>query len=156
MTLRIALLALLGFSFSDASAADKRVARALKKAGIDYVLDADDDFQILVATGTGRRQVVWIRSQTSHYEGIEVRDVFSYGVVLDDHVEEGFTSEFLEELIGRRYKVGGWMIQQGRAACFNVTIDAAAKPGFLRGILLAVGNAADDVEAQVSPDEDKF
>lgn len=158
MYLRILLLALLGLSITDTAAAepDKRVARALKKAGVQYTIDADGDFQVQVDTGKGRSQRVWISSQADRFEDVEVRDVFSYGVVLDDSVDEGFSGEFHRRLLSSHFKIGAWVIQSDRAACFTASIEATANPRMLRAALRAVAQTADQLEAEITPDVDRL
>jgi len=150
---RFAMMVLACLTAVDASAAqpDKRVAKALKKAGIEYSVDADGDYEILVSVGR-RTHKVWVRSETSWFDAAEVRDIFAYAHVTPEG--EGLPDDLYRSLLERHYKIGAWITEAGRAASFSAAIDARAKPHVLRSAILAVAESADDLEKELTGNED--
>ena len=56
---------------------DPRVRWALDEEGLNYEVEEDGDFRMIIDVGNSRSQVVWVNSTTSEGVGRQVRRVYS-------------------------------------------------------------------------------
>lgn len=128
---------------------DQRVRRILEAEGIKYEIDGDGDFKVLFALDNGRSQVGFINSNTETFIGVEVREVWSVGLMGEGQL----SAEVANSLLSRNhtYKLGGWEIVQRQGeviAIFKICISADAPPTELLGCLIMSLKIADAVEKE--------
>lgn len=135
--------------FGGKKTGDHRVSRILDSEDIKYEIDSDGDFKIVVDLGEGRSQLAFINSNTEIFAGVEIREIWSIGLVGDGQLSAEVANSLL--LRNRTYKVGGWEIAQGDGkvrAIFKVCLSADATPSELMAVLGIVLRVADQVEKE--------
>lgn len=135
--------------FGTRTKGDDRVRSALDTESINYEIDDDGDFKVIFDLGEGRSQVAFVNSNTETFDGLEIREVWSVGLVGNGQL----TAEVANSLLARNatYKLGGWEIaQQGGKvmAIFKICVSASATPSELRSILETVSLMADEIEKE--------
>lgn len=133
---------------------DRRVERILLQEDITYSIDEDGDFRVVFDLGEGRSQLAYIISDTSDYEGLEIREIWSVGY----QSEEGpFPADVANLLLEDTFtrKLGGWARDEGMAV-YIVRLDADADADELINSLLLALYVADEVEESLTGDKDEF
>lgn len=133
---------------------DRRVERILLQEDITYSIDEDGDFRVVFELDEGRTQLGYIISDTSDYEGIEIREIWSVGY----QSEEGeFPADVANRLLEETFnmKLGGWARDEDMAV-YVVRLDADAGADELINALLLALYAADDMEEALTGDKDEF
>jgi hypothetical protein len=141
--------------FGTRTKGDDRVRKALDSEEIKYEVDKEGDFKVVFDIGEGRSQVAFVNSNTETFHGIEIREVWSVGLVGDGQL----SAEVANSLLARNatYKLGGWEIvqQAGKVlAIFKVCVSASATPDELRSILQTVSLVADQIEKEYLHSDD--
>lgn len=131
---------------------DPRVRSALDEAGLRYVLDADEDFQLLFQLGEGRSQVVFINSTTEKVAPFEVREVWTGAYLAKTALPKKVANLLLLDSFNQ--KVGAWALWPDRSgkvmAVFTVKIDADTPPEALASAVQAVMVVGDAMERRLS------
>lgn len=135
----------------DPNAADIRVKRILDARGLKYEIDEDNDFRVGNALPGERTHLVFINSNTSNYEDLEVREVWGIASISEDAPEQEVAYDLLNE--NGLLKIGKWSVVEsnGKAIVeFSVVIDADTDDTALITALLAVSRTADKMEKKLT------
>ena len=133
---------------------DKRVRKVLDELKYKYKIDSDGDFKLAFKTEGGRTQVAFIRSKTSKYKDLEIREIFAYAYKSDgDQLPADVANRLLEE--NRVMKLGAWQ-KSGKFARFSAKLSANADSDALRSVLQLVLLAADRMEKEFTGDKDAY
>jgi hypothetical protein len=129
---------------------DPRVRQQLDKIGWKYEIDRDGDYKLVFRHENGRTQLIFVRSRTNEIGGLEVREVWSPGVIIEESVSAELATDLLCE--NHNVKIGAWRLmpqQHGYVAVFSVTVGADADAGTLATAVQAAGTTADEKEKAV-------
>lgn len=131
---------------------DPRIKAILEDEDIKYSIDKDGDFRVVFDVDNGRSQLAFIRSQTSRYDDLEIREILSVAYRSEN---AQFPAEVSGALLEDSYdkKLGAWG-KQGDVAVFVVRI--AADADTVRSALKATLYSADIMERKLSGDKDEF
>lgn len=91
--------------------ADPRVRRLLDELGCRYEIDGDGDFKLTLNLGDGRSQLGFINSNTTSFSGLEIREIYSLGYILDSEPSEKIANFLLRD--NGQVKMGAWRISGG-------------------------------------------
>jgi hypothetical protein len=135
--------------------ADERVKALLDELGLKYEIDEDKDFKLVFEVGDkGRSQVVWIRSKTETYRNLEIREIMSPGFVAEkEEIPHYVAIKMLED--NRSKKMGAWQ-KDGKYGVFVAHIAAQLDSDALNSALIFTVEAADEMEEQLTGEEDDF
>lgn len=135
---------------------DPRVYRALSTAGVNFTVDDDGDFRVNWTLENRRTHNTFINSAVSNYSGMELREVWAVGFVVNS-IDANNLQALLE--LNATYKLGAWEVQKkpnGQMwAVFSVKVAADASGEVLKVISNLVAQAADGIEATATH-EDKL
>jgi hypothetical protein len=135
------------FGFNQNNNSDPRVASALNNLDIKYTVDSDGDYRIVYNLSNGRTQMGFIRSNTYKFAGIEMREIFSYGLLSVNEFGVKISNYLLRENTNK--KIGSWGIERSGdkyAASFTAKISSDLKGDALVAVIIAVLNTADELE----------
>jgi len=133
---------------------DPRVEEILDDLDIKYDIDEDGDYRVIFELGDDRSQLAVIRSATSEYQDLEIREILSVAYRSDrDTIPMDVATTLLEDTYDK--KLGCWG-KQGKTIVFIVRIDADADAKTLESSLMLALSAADDMEERLTGDEDEF
>ena len=147
-----ALFAQLGSSQSDA---DPRVRKVLDQLGLNYDVDSDGDFKLIVETGDERTQLVFINSNTENLDPFEIREIWGPA-----HSSDGpFSREVANELLLDSFqkKLGAWQTMKTGdtyVAVFSAKVAAELDQDSLDRIIRTVAESADVMEKRVNGDDE--
>ena len=130
---------------------DPRIVNALDELGISYQSDPEGIFYMLVDFNDNRSQQVCIRSRTLEFLGVEMREIFSVGLI-SEGVFDARTSNFLlrENL---QKNLGAWAVvhsNETKTAIYTAKVSSSLPPRMLFEILVHVAETADGVEHRLS------
>ncbi len=133
---------------------DNRIKRILKKKKLKYTIDEDGDFKILYQYDDGRTQIGFIRSRTEEFQGIEIREIWSYAYKSES---EQLPAEVANSLLADTFqnKMGAWA-KDGPYALYVTKLAANAKANDVISALDFTMQVADDIEITLSGDKDVF
>lgn len=133
---------------------DPRIRAQLEALGYKYELDKDGDFVLTFALDKKRSQMAYVLSGTQRYGELEVREIWSPAYRGSDRqLPADVANRLLED--SQLSKMGGWVKQDG-VAVFVVKIDAGAAQNDLDDAIDYVVRAADQMEAELTHDQDEF
>ncbi len=143
----------LGGSGGEAKA-DARVRKALEALEIKYEIDSDGDFRVLFEMGEGRSQLAIVRSMTTEYRNLEVREIWSVGYKSEG---EKFPADVANALLEDTFpkKLGAWA-KMDNLAIFVVKFAADCDNETLLSCLKLALEAADTMEEKFTGDKDEF
>jgi len=130
------------------SSEDARVAEELNTAGIQYRVDEDKDFRIVLELAGGRSQQVWVKSVTNFSGQAEMREVWSYAYQHNDTTMPG---NMLNRLMydNNRRIMGNW-VKQGQFMLYVVKLPADASSTMLAEAIQEAAEVADFWERELS------
>lgn len=135
-----------------AQAADASVATRLDARGIQYEVDEDGDYKIILAyEDEGRTQLVFVSGGTEAIGGFTLREVFAPAARLSDGVDGDRALALLAE--SRTNKLGSWEIG-GDLLYFVIKLPDNVDAAQLEMAVNIAGAAADDMEIQLSGERD--
>lgn len=130
---------------------DPRVRRALDELGVTYEFE-NGVFKFIFDVGDGRSQVGFIGSETEEFAGIELRSLWSPGLIATAPLARNILETMLFESAG--VKVGAWALNKfddGRVmALFLTKISADLRGEALAALIMGVLSVADRFEARFS------
>jgi len=138
-----------------ATVADDRLVRVLQSAQIAHVATDSGDAEVLVPTGDGRTQLVFIEAETSTFGDLELRRFYSAAYRSRDDLPRRTVDALLAQ--NREAPFGAWATFQDGGELFLVfeaKLPAVLTPATLRDALQAVGQVADDIEQTLSTSDD--
>ena len=153
-TLAAALVFALAVAAPEARAGtpDPAIKAQLESLDIEYEVDSDGDYKLTFNVGEGRSQLVWIRSATEKYGSMQVREIWSPGYKFSGtQLPVAIANRLLEHSHG--LILGGWT-KQKQFAMLAVKIPVSATPQQLRDAAEAAADAADEIEAELTPGKD--
>jgi len=153
LALCLAFAACLAAPAALAGTPDPALKALLDKQKIKYEIDSDGDYKITFDLGSGRTQLVWIRSATDSYGSLKVREIWSPGYKLDGELSAKIANRLLEH--SHSMILGGWT-KQKTYVMFVVKILATATPQQVRDAAEAAADAADDMEQELTPGTDEL
>lgn len=138
-----------------AKTADAQVRAQLDALGYKYEVDADGDFVLTFGLDDKRSQMAYVLSHTQRYGSLKVREIWSpaYRSADGGALPAPIANRLLED--GQLSKLGGWVSQDG-VAVFVVKLDADATGKTLDDAIDYAVRAADQMEAELTPDQDDF
>ena len=134
---------------------DPRVVAALKEAGLGYSIDAGD-FRLNYDVDDVRSQRVWVASNTTRLDQLEIRDVWSVAARGKGEVPAELARKLLAENV--RMILGAWQVNQSQdeyLVVYSAQVDAAADAATLQKVIEVVMFSADRIEKQLG-DKDAF
>lgn len=147
--LKIAAAALAMALAGTALGEDIRVQTRLDNAGIQYDVDEDGDYRMIIELEGGRTQIVFVNGDTHEVRGMEIREVWSVAMRADS-IPPAVTREML--LRNARYVLGAWNIAPmgGREhLVFAIQLNALTPADDLAQAILIAAAAADEVELEL-------
>lgn len=151
-------VAQVGDSATPAKTGDARIKTLLDKLNLKYKVTDQGNFRLVFKIGDKRSQLVFINSETSKYDDIEVREVWSPAYECKGLIPEKTANYLLEE--SDKYKIGGWtsikLDDGGRRVIFNAKTAANPSSDTLGSVLEAVANSADEVEKELTDGKDDY
>jgi hypothetical protein len=143
----------LGAEPEKGAAPDRRVAESLKAAGLDFELDSGD-FRLAYEIDDTRGQRVWVASDTTRVDQLEMRDVWSVAARGKGEVPADLARLLLKENV--RMVLGAWQVNQGPEeylVVFSAPVSATADAATLQEVIEIVMFSADRIEKQLSPSD---
>lgn len=135
---------------------DSRVGTALESLELKYQIDDDGDFRVSFELESGRSQSCIIRSATYEFLGLEIREISSIGLISQGPFDARTANVLLQQ--NEQLKLGAWGVisnnEDVHGAMFTAKISADLPPPELLGVLMAVLNTADEMEARLSGRDD--
>jgi len=137
---------------STAEAADPRVRRALESLGLEFEVDADGDYRVIMAwSEDGRSQLVFVNSNTETLGDAEIREVWTVGYKKETtELAQRVATKLLEA--SSTYKIGAWeVVWRGETvlAVLNAKIPADATAKYLGEVINVVSATADEIEKEL-------
>jgi len=139
--------------------ADPRVQRHLEELGIAYELIDNGTFCIVVRfRNNDRAQEVYISSEISLLDNLEIRDIWAVGFISDAPLHADIANALL--VYNQGVKMGAWQLRRrpdndGCIAEFRIPIAANAALDAFQTALETVADIADGVEEKLTG-EDRF
>jgi hypothetical protein len=134
---------------------DARVKASLDKLGYKYEVDKDGDFKMTMRTGDARTQLLFVKSKTEKLSGLEIREIFSPGYLVDGEISGEIAKQLLMDNSAK--KIGAWQIQGSagkKLAIFVVQIPAGMSGDDFRAAIDATALAADMMESKLTNKDD--
>ena len=97
-------------SSSNKAKADKRVERELNKTTLKYEIDKDGDFKMVFKFDDKRSQVLFVRSKTSTFSDLEIRQVLSPGFKSNGKPSRKVLEAMLKQNLN--VKIGAWSLMR--------------------------------------------
>jgi hypothetical protein len=139
-----------------AQTADTRVGAALDEAEVVY--DVNDNGNYVVSYEINgnpeRSHSVYVVSVTDEYEGIEIRELWGMGAVLDDYPDYDMLASLLEYNAG--IKIGSWGMEYGENEIYlfyMVKVPAALSGKELANLIYFVAEVCDEFEEEYVGDD---
>lgn len=150
----VACLLLAAAGLAAAQEADRRVTRALERARVAYEVDDQGDVRVAFLTGDGRSQMVVVRSATSTFGGLDVRELVSAAY---RSATQSLPCEVANRLLelSARARIGGWS-RQGPMALLVTRIPADADAKDLADAIEYTARAADAAEREINGGKDEY
>ncbi len=131
----------------DEPQSDSRVRKALDDLDLNYEVDSDGDFRLIMSFDDDRSQLLWVNSNTETLGSMEIREVWSFAFKADE--DEPISRKRLEYLLQQnaQLKMGAWQpSSNGRNVIFCATVSARASGDALRQAIRLVAISADELE----------
>lgn len=139
-----------------AQESDIRIKNQLDRMELYYEYDSQGNFKLLFELPEQRTQLVYISSTTTKYEDVEVRQIYSPVLVLNDIKQLSFQDLHMLLTESAQTIFGGWQIlphRQGWVVSFAVKVPALMPENRLRMYLWYVAQIADQMEKRFSADD---
>lgn len=137
-----------------ASGADAALGQRLRALGLEPQRDADGDYRLLFALDGGRQQVTYVRSHTERFGQLEIREIWSPAYqAKGDSLPGEIANRLLQD--GQENILGAWVRQDG-TAIYVTRVPADLAGTALSDAIEATTRAADAMEAQLTPGQDRF
>jgi hypothetical protein len=141
---------------------DPRIATALKALGYTYDVTEDKDYKLVFETGDDKRtQLVVINSNTEFYDQLEIREVWSPALLVEDPLDTALAMRLLRA--NDKYKLGAWRVWPADKSgdkpqvyvVFAAQIDANAPDSVLSATLDMVSHTADELEKEIAKADER-
>lgn len=129
---------------------DWNVRAYLSRAGYDFVVDEEGDFIVTIHLSAGRTQKVWIRSKVNHYQGSDIREVFSLAMEYKSEIPPALLLSLMTDSYKNRL-IGSWVVipdeeRKVSLVAFLAKVQGRMSSSLLLPALLEVAAAADHLE----------
>jgi len=137
--------------------ADARIAAQLKSLNYKYDVTDDGDYRLVIEMSDRKRtQLVVVNSNTEVYDKVEIREVWSTALLVDEAVDAALARRLLKA--NDTLKLGAWRVwpadKTGDTArvyiVFAAQIDASATEEMLAAALAMVAQTADALEKEIT------
>ena len=134
---------------------DYHIKNQLDEMDLNYEINEDGNFKIIRKYDNGRTQLGMISSKTNTFHNVEVREIVSqaYRNSKGNTIPKSIANKLLEDASSKI--MGAWVRFEGTAV-FVTRIDARASENTLLSALLITLKVADEMEEELSGDEDQF
>lgn len=148
--LPVALIVLLLSSCSWNPPEDWNVRAYLTRAGYRFTVDTEGDFIVTIHLSAGRTQKVWIRSKVNHYQGSDIREVFSLALEYKGEIPPALLQSLMTDSYKNRL-IGSWVVipdleRKVSLVAFLAKVQGRMSSSLLLPALLEVAAAADQLE----------
>lgn len=151
----LALLLALAAAPAPALAKDPALEGLLKAADLQYEIDKDGDYKIVVQWEKEKRsQLVYIGGEVEELGEVRLYTVFSPAHVLGAAGIDGARARHLLEE-NAKTKIGAWEIA-GKNLYFTTKFPVGVDAGQLHKLVLATAEVADDMELELAPGKDEL
>lgn len=126
---------------------DERIKAALERLDIDFEVDSDGDFRIIIPTDDdgNRTQLVFVNSTTEKIDDkLEIREIWAVGYRNDDSVPPALVKKAAK--LSRDYIIGAWEVSGENRLALVAKVPAVLEDDILRITIGAVGYKADAFE----------
>lgn len=125
------------------TAVDKKLGKTLAKQKLEFEVDAEGDYKLTFDVGSGRTQVVWVRSGASAYGDLGVREILSIGSQAPSGVLPPALADRLLQT-NPQSKLGAWA-RTAEHAVFIARVPADMDGRQLASALELVARSVDEV-----------
>lgn len=153
----LSCLLLCSFAMVFAGSPDYRIKGRLDEKNVKYSIDKDGDFRIILGRDNTRSQMVLINSNTTRYQAMEVREIYSFAY--KGKLDSALMRELLEA--NSSLKFGAWGMWKDKAGRDDIVVFSAKIPvnldiDALYSVIWFVGEVADDFEKKYMHGSDKM
>jgi hypothetical protein len=139
-----------------AQKADTRVGKALDAAKVVYDINDSGNYVVSyeINGNPERSHSVYVVSATEEYEGLEIRELWGMGAVLDDYPDYDTLASLLEHNAG--IKIGSWGMEYGEDEIYlfyMVKVPAAMSGKDLANLIYFVAEVCDEFEEEYLGDD---
>ncbi len=131
---------------------DSRVKSRLDELGLKYEIDDDGDFRVVFNFEDDRVHEGFVLSETSRFEGLEIREIISVGHVSEGPLDADLANAFL--IFNSNVKFGAWQIRSNDGercvVIFSALVAADINSESLDVVLRAVIVTAENVKRKLS------
>ena len=133
---------------------DRNLQKLLDKARLKYQVDDQGDFKVTYDLGNGRSQLAYVRSGSSDFGALKIREILSIGYASPgEKIPPDVANRLLEH--NAQTKLGAWS-KQGRLAVFVSKIPADADAKKLADAIELTAVLADALEQELMPGKDDY
>jgi len=127
---------------------DPRVANILAEAELESVVTANGNYLVPFGLDAGRSQNVYVRSQTSQWGDMEIREVYSYAYASKTRLSQAKLEKLLKA--NADLKSGAWELIEARdwVVIMSVKVAAECDGDALRTVAKGVALTTDEVERE--------
>ncbi len=141
---------------SFAQAADPRVGKALDSAEVVYDINDSGNYVVSyeINGNPERSHSVYVISTTETYEGLEIRELWGVGAVLEDYPDYDMLAAMLEQ--NASIKIGSWGMEYGEAEVYllyMIKVPAAISGAELANLIYFVAEVCDEFEVEYVGDD---
>ena len=140
----------LGRKKSNRAKADKRLIKEMDKTGLKYDIDKDGDVKLILKFSNDKRsQIIYVRSATSEFHGLEIRKVMSPGYKIKKRIPHRILERMLQQ--NMKTKIGAWSLlgnNKTSLGMFVAQISAEADSDVIKKVIEAVAVTADEFEKE--------
>lgn len=133
---------------NETTASDARVRRALQQTDLNFYVDKDGFFRLHFTFEDKRTHLVFIRSNTTEWGNMEIREVCAVGYKGKTPLSQTMLEKLLRDNATR--KSGAWELQQESdgtyIALFVVKVSANCDADALETVIRGVAASADQME----------
>ncbi len=136
-------------------AKDPAIERALKAADLEYEVDDDGDYKIVVEWDKEKRsQLVYVSGTFEELSDVKVMTVFSPAYVTGPEGIDGARARHLLEE-NAKSKVGAWEVA-GKNLYFTTKFPAGLDAEQFHRMVLTTAEVADNMELELTPGKDEL
>ena len=133
---------------------DRNLQKLLDKARLKYQVDDQGDFKVTYDLGNGRTQLAYVRSSSSEFGTLKIREILSIGYASpNEKIPPDVANRLLEH--NAQTKLGAWS-KQGRLAVFVSKVPADADAKKLADAIELTAVLADALEQELTPGKDEY
>lgn len=134
---------------------DPRIEKLLDAIDLSYEIDSDGDFKLINRFDSGRTHVIFINSNTESYLTLEIREIWSVGLISDTSLSSSEMRRLLRDNANK--KLGSWkIVNMGgkEVAVFYAQVAAEADRDAFISALQIVSQSADEMEKTLTGKDD--